>query len=153
MKLLSLYKWIAGTQNDFTRQFQNPDPDKDYLFNQARSFWNNLDGSLWVIVIGIFVLGIGIASYYYTSYNNKPGRHYKPLKWIIFLIATFFLTLILSYGALYLMCEPKLNGAATLEFMVAIGNALYTCAVYIITSVIWCNLLPTNAYRLFKFYK
>lgn len=146
MKLLPLYKWIAGSQNDFTRQFQ----DNEHLFNQARSFWNNLDGSLWVVVIAILVLGIGVAAYYYTTYNNSPGRHYKPLKWFYFLIATFVITLIVSYGIQHFICEPKLNGASTLEFMVAVGSSLYACIVYFITSVIWCNMLPTNAYRIFK---
>lgn len=147
MKLLPLYKWIAGSQNDFTRQFQN----NDLLFNQARSFWNNLDGSMWIVVICMLVLGIGVAVYYYTSYNNAPGRHYKPIKWIYFLITSFVLTLFSTYGIEYLVNEPKLNGSATLEFRVAIGNALYACIVYFITSVIWCKTLPTNAYRLFKF--
>ena len=85
MKLLPLYKWIAGSQNDFTRQFQN----NDQLFNQARSFWNKLDGSMWIVIICMLVLGIGIAAYYYTSYNNAPGRHYKPIKWILFLNSYF----------------------------------------------------------------
>lgn len=147
MKLLPLYKWIAGSQNDFTRQFQ----ENDQLFNQARSFWNNLDGSMWIVIIGMLVLGIGIAAYYYTFYNNTPGRHYKPLKWLCFLIATFVITLIISYGIQYVNCNPKLNGASTLEFRVAIGNSLYACVIYFITSVFWCNLLPTNAYRVFKF--
>lgn len=147
MKLLPLYKWIAGSQNDFTRQFQS----NDQLFNQARSFWNKLDESMWIVIICMLVLGIGVAAYYYTSYNNTPGRHYKPVKWIYFLIATFILTLFSTYGIEYLVCKPQLNGSSTLEFMVAIGNALYACIVYFITSVIWCNALPTNAYRLFKF--
>lgn len=146
MKLLPLYEWIAGTQNDFTRQFQH----NDQLFNQARSFWNNLEGSMW-IVISMVLLGVCIAAYYYTSYNNAPGRHYKPQKWLLFLGITFFITLLASYGIEHLICEPRLKGASTLEFMVAIGNALYACLVYFITSVIWCNAFPTNAYRWFKF--
>lgn len=147
MKLLSLYKWIAGSQNDFTRHFQ----DNERLFNQARSFWNNLDGSMWIVIVGMLVLGIIIAAYYFTSYNNIPGRHYKPLKWVYFLIVTFVVTLIASYGIQYMICRPKLDGASTLEFMVAIGNSIYACIIYFITSVIWCNILPTNAYRIFKF--
>ncbi len=147
MKLLPLYKWIAGSQNDFTKQFQN----NDQLFNQARSFWNKLDGAMWIVVICMLVLGIGVAVYYYTIFNNASGRRYKPIKWFYFLIASFLLTLFSTYVIEYLVCEPKLNGSAILEFMVAIGNALYACIVYFITSVIWCNALPTNAYRLFKF--
>lgn len=149
MKLLPLYKWIAGSENDFTRQFQS----NEQLFNQARSFWNKLDESMWIVVMCVLVLGIGIASYYYTLYNNTPGRHYKPLKWFYFLILTFVITLITSYGIQYMFCTPKLNGASTLELMIAIGNSLYACILYFMTSVVWCNILPTNAYRLFKFKK
>lgn len=147
MKLLQLYKWIAGSQNDFTRQFQN----NDQLFNQARTFWNKLDGSMLVVIVAMVVLSIGIAAYYYTAYNNTPGRHYKPIKWLMFLLITFVTILIVSFGLEYLICEPKLNGAKSLEFMVALGNAVYGSAVYFIISVIWCNSLPTNAYRIFKF--
>lgn len=147
MKLLPLYKWIAGSQNDFTNQFSN----NEQLFNQARAFWNKLEGSMTIVLITTIVLGILIAAYYYTSYNKMPGRHYKPRHWLIFLAVTFIGTLLVTFGLEYILAAPKLNGASTLEFMVSIGNAIYVSIVYILVSIVWCNALPTNAYRLFKF--
>ena len=146
MKLFTLYKWIAGSQNDFTRQFQ----DNEQLYNQARLFWNNIGGSLWIVLGCALILGIGIAAYYYTIYNNVPGRHYKPLKWLIFLLITFIVTIVISVVIESLLCDPKLKGAWNLELMISVGNSLYACLIYIFTSVIWCNVGPTNAYRIFK---
>lgn len=147
MKILPLYKWIAGSQNDFTSQFSN----NEQLFNQAKSFWNKLEGSMTIVVIATIVLGILWAIYYYSSYNNAPGRHYKPQHWLIFLAVTFISTLLITLGIEYFMVEPKLKGAFSLELMVSIGNAVYASIVYFLSSVIWCNAFPTNAYRLFKF--
>lgn len=137
---------IAGTQNDFTRQFNG----NEQLYNQAKAFWNGLDASMWIVVIAMIVIGIGLAAYYYTAYNNKPGRHYKPTHWIVFLGVTFIATLLVSLGIQYVLCPPKLNGAQTLELNIALGNSLYACIVYFVTSVVWCNAFPTNAYRIFK---
>lgn len=147
MKLLPLYKWIAGSQNDFTSQFNN----NEQLYNQARAFWGKLEGSMTIVLIATIVLGIMWAVFYYTAYNKMPGRHYKPRHWLIFLAVTFVSTLIVTFGLEYILASPKLNGASTLEFMVAIGNAIYASIIYFILSVVWCNAFPTNAYRLFKF--
>lgn len=147
MKLLNLYSWIAGTRNNFIKQFQ----DNDQLFNKAKDFWDKLDGLTLIVVIAMFSIAIGMAAYYYTYYNNRPGRHYKPMKWLIFLGMTFIVTLLVSLCLEYILCKPELTGSMTLEIMVALGNSIYAIVVYLITSLVWCRYLPTNAYRLLKF--
>lgn len=146
LKLIEFYSWMAGSMSDFTKTFQ----ENEALFNQAKGFWRHLDSSMIVVVAIFVVLGISLAAYYYKPYNNVPGRHYKPSCWLAFLgitfIATFALTLGFEFGAV----KPVLNGAAMLEIKVALCNAIYAVFLYIITSVVWCNALPTNAYRLFK---
>lgn len=65
------------------------------------------------------------------------------------LIVTLVVSLSIEIG----LCAPKLHGTLVLEIMLALGNALYACIAYLVMSVVWCNLLPTNAYRLLKFKK
>lgn len=146
MKLIKLYQWIAGSQSDFTKQFQN----NELLFNQARSFWNKLDGSILFVLISMLVVSIGVAIWYYTYYNNIPGRHYKFKYWLLSLASTFILVLASSFAIEYILFEPKLPGSGTLEFLIALCNAIYGVISYFIISVFWCNFLPTNACRIFK---
>ena len=147
MKPLDLYEWIAGSMSNFTRPFQ----ENEALFNQAKSFWRHLDGFMMVVIAIFVVLGIALAAAYYKPYNEKPGRHYRPTHWLIFLAITFVLTFAVTWGFEYIAVKPVLKGAAMLEMKVALGNAIYASVLYFITSVVWCNALPTNAYRLFKF--
>lgn len=147
MKLLDLYKWIAGSMSSFTKPFQ----ENEALFNQAKAFWRHLDGSMMVVIAIFIVLGIALAITYYKPYNDKPGRHYRPTHWLIFLAITFVLTFAVTWGFEYIAVKPVLKGAAMLEMKIAMGNAIYASVLYFVTSVVWCNALPTNAYRLFKF--
>lgn len=148
MKLLKLYEWIIGTMSDFARQFQ----DNETLYNQARKFWSNLEASS-IIIVGIFiVLGIIMAYTYYKPFNDKPGRHYKPKYWWIFLGITFILSFLITLGAAYFMVPPKIEGSFVLELKIALANAIYSIIVYVLISWIWCQFnLPTNAYRYLKF--
>lgn len=146
MKMLGLYKWIAGSLSDFTRPFQN----NEVLYNQAKSFWRHLESSSIVLIIIFIVLGILLAAYYYKPYNEKPGRHYRPINWICFWLLTFALTFIVTLNFEYMAVAPKLQGAFLLEAKIAVGNALYSSLLFLVTSIVWCNFLPTNAYRIFK---
>ena len=147
MKLLKLYSWISGSMTDFTKPFK----DNEALYKQARSFWGHLENNSVVIFLICLVLGIALAIYYYKPYNDSPGRHYTLKHWLIFLFITFLLTFVVTFGFEYFAVTPKLSGAIGLEAKIALGNAIYASIVYFITSVIWCNIGSTNAYRLFKF--
>ncbi len=147
MKLLDLYEWIAGTQSSFTNSFQQ----NEALYAQAKSFWRQLESSTMITIVIFLVLGIFLAAIYYKPYNEKPGRHYRPTHWLGFLIATFVITLLVTWGFEWLAVTPTLKGAGMLEFKVALGNAIYATILFVLTSVVWCYALPTNAYRLFKF--
>lgn len=147
MKPLSLYEWIAGSMSDFTKPFQ----DNELLFNQAKAFWINLDSATVVIIAFFVIIGIGMCCYYYKPYNNAPGRRYEPSHWGAFGIATLIFTFLLTLGFEYFAVNPALNGAFMVELKVALGNALYAIVLYVIASVVWCNFLPTNAFRIFKF--
>ena len=147
MKLLKLYSWIAGNMADFAKPFS----ENKALYNQAKGFWNKLENSSLVIILIFLVLGIAWAAYYYTSYNNNPGRHYTPKHWILMLLITVIVTFFVTLGFECLAAEPKINGAILLEVKIAIANALYSAFTYLLISIVWCNYLPTNAYRMFKF--
>ena len=146
MKLLQLYKWIAGGMTDFTRQFQ----DNENLFKQAQSFWNKLESvSIWILLIFI-VLSILLVVIYYQPYNNTAGRHYKPTHWAVFLLLTFIGTFGVTWLFEYIAVAPKLPGALLLEMKIALCNAIYASVLYFVLSLLWCLFLQTNAYRLIK---
>lgn len=147
MKLLKLYSWITGTMADFAKPFS----ENKALYDQAKGFWNKLENNSLLIVLIFFVLGFAWAAYYYTSYNNSPGRHYTPKHWILLLLTTVIVTFLVTLGFEYLAVEPKINGAFLLEVKIAIANALYAAFIYLLTSIVWCNTLSTNAYKMFKF--
>ena len=147
MKLLSFYKWIAGSESDFTKQFQN----NEALYNQARAYWGKMESSSSIILLIFIVVGIAMAYYYYLPYNNKPGRHYTPKHWIYFLLGTFGLSFLLTWLFEYIAISPKLTGAVILQLKIAFGNAIYALLLFVITSVVWCNAFKTNACRIFKF--
>lgn len=147
MKLLHLYKWIAGSMTDFTNQFK----DNETLYQQARAWWGHLESiSIFILLISV-LLGIILAYCYYRPYNEMPGRHYKPKYWLIFMAITFIFTGVITFLVEYILVEPRLQGSLGVEIKIAIGNAVYGTLLYFVTSVIWCNWLPTNAYRLLKF--
>lgn len=149
MKLLKIYSWIAGSMNDFARPFTQRDNEE--LYKQAKEFWTQLDNLSIVIVLIFVILGTALAAYYYKPYNDKPGRHYTLKYWIFFFFVTFILTFSLTFGFEYFAVPPKLDGATLLEIKIAIGNAIYASLVYIVTSIVWCNVGRTNACRIFKF--
>lgn len=146
---MKLSCWLAGTMSDFAEKFEN----NEALYNQARAFWRSLEGSTMWLVIIFAVCGIAFAAYYYTIYNNKPNRHYHPKYWWMHFVATFFVSLLLTLGCEYLAAAPKLDGAMSLEILIAVVNGGYAVLLYFGMSLLWWNFLPTNAYRCFKFYK
>lgn len=147
MDLLGFYKWIAGSMSEFTKPFKDNEP----MYKQAKIFWKHLDNSMFIPVIMFILLGIGFAYYYYKPFNNMPGRHYTPKYWGLFAIVTFFVVGLLTFLFEYFVVGHNIQGSVVLEFKVALGNSLYGALVYLLTSVLWCNVLSTNAYRFFKF--
>jgi membrane-associated HD superfamily phosphohydrolase len=131
--------------------FAKPFSENKALYDQAKGFWNELEKFSIFIVLLFLVLGIAWAAYYYTSYNNSPGRHYTPKHWILMFLITVVVTFLVTLGCEYLAVEPKINGAFGVELKIAIANAIYAGLAYLLTSIVWCNTLPTNAYRMFKF--
>ena len=114
MKLLKLYQWIAGKMTDFISQFQN----NDSLYQQARTFWGKLEGISTILLIIALMIGILFAVIYYKPYNNKPGRHYTPKHWIIFLVITFVMAFLLTLGFEYFAVAPHLKGKKELKIVI-----------------------------------
>lgn len=149
MKLFNIfYKWATGSLSDFTKQFG----DNETLYKQAMSFWNSMEGVALFFFITMAIIAIGMAIYYYTAYNNQPGRHYKPKHWIIMGATVCLVTLAVTLGLEYVLTKPKVNGWFVVGLKAAFANMLYALGLYFIVSWIWCQFnLPTNACRIFKF--
>lgn len=138
---------FAGTKAEFTQHFK----DNEALYNKASNFWTNLESLSFIIVLICLILGVSFSVYYYKSYNNYPGRRYTPVHWLIFLVITIIVTFALTWGFEALAVSPIDKTAQKVEMNIAIGNAVWVILIYLITSVVCCNIGKTNAYKLFKF--
>lgn len=123
----------------------------EQLRQQADNVWRQLDGLSPVLLILGLVLGVGLAVFYYTGFNEKPGRHYKRRYWLMWALLSFVLTMITTVAIEYVGVKTNLkSGYAELYWLCAINNAFYAFVGYFVTSIVWCNAFPTNAYKLFK---
>lgn len=124
--------------------------DNEALHNQAMAFWHKLESTGPELLIIMAVSGIAFAAWYYGPYNNAPGRHYKVGKWGIWLGIACAFVFLATLGIEYVLAAPKLDGSMKIEIWVAFANVVYAAFVYIVTSAVWCNCLPTNANRFLK---
>ena len=132
-------------------KFLNNFADNDQLKAQADQVWRQLDGYAPLILGLAVVIGIGIASFYYTKYNELPGRHYKVKHWAIFGLISFVLGLAATLAIEYLGIKTNLkSGIGSLYYLCAISSAVYCAGLYLLTSIFWCNFCKTNAYKIFK---
>lgn len=135
-------------------KFLNNFAHNDLLKAQADQVWRQLDGLSLVLLIACAVIGIGLAIYYYTGYNEMPGRHYKIKHWGIWAIISFVFTLITTAVIEYVCIKTNIKtGLTSLYWLCALNNALYSLVLYFLTSVVWCNFCRTNAYKFLKFTK
>jgi hypothetical protein len=148
--MISLDKifFLLQSKGKFLNQFAN----NENLKNQANAVWHSLEDIAPFLLAITVVVGAGLAAYYYTSFNNQPGRHYKVKYWGIFAIVSLVLTFVVTMGTEYLLIKTNMkNGITSLYLKCAISNAIYGIGLYLLTSIVWCNWGRTNAYRLFKF--
>lgn len=125
--------------------------DNDQLKAQAELVWRQLEGLVPVLLIITALLGIGLAIYYYTGYNEMPGRHYKMKYWGIWAAVAFVLSLFATVTIEYFGIKTNIrSGLTSLYWLCAINNALYCFGLYFLTSVVWCNYFTTNAFKYFR---
>ena len=140
--------FLLPTKGKFLQNFAH----SDQLKAQAEQVWRQLDGLSPILLILSAVIGIGLAIFYYTGYNEMPGRHYKIKHWGLWAAIAFVLTLIGTAVIEYVGIKTHLNsGLTSLYWLCAINNALYCLILYFATSVVWCNFCRTNAYKFLKF--
>ncbi len=124
----------------------------DQLKAQADLVWRQLDGFSLPLLALTAVLGIGLAIYYYTGYNEMPGRHYKIKHWGLWAGIAFFLSFISTAVIEYVCIKTNIKtGLKSLYWLCALNNALYCLILYFLTSLVWCNFGRTNAYKFLKF--
>lgn len=104
----------------------------------------------------IFGVALFTCISYYTWYNNivKPwGYHYRKRHWFVWMIISMVL---MSVGTYIIenrcLVNIDLPGTSEFIFMLYVVNLLFIVLVYFFLSMIWCNCLPTNAYRWFNWF-
>lgn len=135
--------FLLPSRGKFLSGFAN-----ENLKSQATQVWSRLTNYTSLLIVVSILVGIGLAAYYYKPYNELPGRHYKVSHWslwgIISVLLTFIITLLIEFLGIHTNLK---TGIYSLYLMTAISNAIYCAFFYFITSLVWCNFLPTNAYR------
>ena len=147
MSFLKLYEFFIGSKVDFLKPYQGE--EQDALYRQASIFWDKLDSCAIVYVLFFVMIGGAMALCYYKPFNNKPGRHYLPKYWLIMSACCAIVCFLFTLGLAVEVAGTNFRGTLWLEFKLAILNAFYSWLIYLVTSVICCKCLKTNAYKLF----
>ncbi len=147
MSIIKIF-FLLPSRGKFLEEFAG----NDQLKAQAELVWRQLDGLSPILLILTAVLGIGLSIYYYTGYNEMPGRHYKIKHWGIWATIAFILSLVVTAVIEYVGIKTNLrSGLTSLYWLCALNNALYCIILYFLTSLVWCNFFQTNAYKFLKF--
>lgn len=140
--------FLLPSQGKFLQCFA----DNEKLKAQAEQVWRQLDGLSPFLLILTALIGMGLASFYYTWYNEKPGRHYKIKYWGLWALCAPILSLVLTFAVEYVGINTNIHtGLSSLYWLCALNNALYCLMIYFLTSLVWCNVGRTNAYKFLKF--
>lgn len=138
--------FLLPSKGKFLQEFTN-----EQLKSQADKFWRDLDALSPLLLLVGAGIGIALAVYYYTSYNEMPGRHYTIKHWGIWATISFVLTLLITLGMETFLIKTSLKSDLTSIYLLCgLNNAIYSIALYFATSFVWCNFFPTNAYKFLK---
>lgn len=115
--------------------------------------WDKLNLAAIIVFLAMISISAGMAVYYYTRYNENPGRHYTPQKWGLLYGIEVLLVIAVS---IVVVCVFHPTGdfkkVLNYEIQMIIVNTLYSLVPYLFISWVWCQLgWPTNAYRYIKF--
>lgn len=148
MSAIDFYDWGLPSKGAYLNSFA-----EDHLRNSANKLWQMIDsGALFFIMVFVVVALMGAILYYYP-YNNKAGRHYKMRYWALWLVITALVAFAISAIMGFVLIDSPMKKDTT-SFIMRISaiNLVYSVLLYIIFSIIICNLnMPkTNAYRFFK---
>lgn len=145
MSLLKFFFFLPEKEK-FTQGIAN-----EQLIAKVDKLWGDLDELSLILLLGGIAIGVLIAIIYYTAYNEMPGRHYKVKHWGIGFFVTLLITLLFSAAIEYFGLKTSIkSGLMSLYCICALNSALYSLIAYLLVSFIWCNCLPTNAYKFLK---
>ena len=147
MGLLDLYRWGLPSQGQHLNKYK----DNESLYNMARAFWNNLDSASIYFIVTFIALSLILVCFYYYGYNKLPGRKYKIQHWTLWLGITAVATIVITYLLGSVIVSSNLSEKVGFLVRISLINGVYSIALYIIASLIICNIpVPTNAYRFLK---
>lgn len=146
MNVRSIF-FLLPSKGKFLQNFAQ----NEQLKAQAEQVWRRLDDLSLILLIMTVFIGIGLAVYYYTSYNEMPGRHYKVKHWGIWAAVAFALSLVGTVLIEYFGIKTNIkSGLTSLYWLCALNNAIYCFILYFFTSLVWCKFFRTNAYKFLK---
>lgn len=143
MRFIKAYKPFVDTKSQFMDKF-----DSEETKELAEQCYNSIDAGSFYIFIFMVVITIVLCVFYFTLYNNLPGRHYRRWHWAVFYIISVLTSFFGSSLIGWIIAKPAVSGYMSLVWDISLGNLVYSFLGFIVLSVVWWLFLPTNAYRL-----
>lgn len=151
--MIPFYDWILPNKMKYCLSFG----DNQAKQKAAEEFVRSLsDKEIFALIICIVIALIGSASYYwwYNEIKWPFGYHYRKRHWFGWLVITCLMAALFTLGICILfLSNMNLEGTGAFVLRLCVANVAYAIVIYGLISVLWCNVLPTNAYRWFKFKK
>lgn len=129
------------------------DANKNLSEDAINGIWDKFNTMALILIIIMLVVSVFSAIYYYTLYNESPGRHYTPQKWALIYCIEILVVFVGSLVTVFaLHPSGDINKVLGSEIQMIVINTLYSLAPYLLISWLWCQLgWPTKAYRCVKF--
>ena len=144
------YQWLLPNEQTFINSFK----DNEAKQNAAKVFIKSLSNcDLWLFISCVFLTAVACILYY-TWYNNRMepfGYHYRMRHWGAWMAIALLLSILATYFCcMFTLDKTNLSGTGEFISKFYLVSAIYSLLFFVILSVVWCNLFPTNAYRWFK---
>lgn len=130
MKIFDIYRWALPSRSALQQGLG------EQMAQQLNSFYKSLqnDSTIFLLIaVGFSLLCFII---YYWPYNNRPGRHYRWEKWMVFTWIAFGLTWAASliFGASIKAPSPQVWWRVM--GILSVVNAFYASVLYVTFSFI-----------------
>ena len=130
MKLFDIYRWALPSRSSLQQGMG------DQMTQQLNTFYKSVQNDSLFFLFTAVAFALIFFIIYYWPYNNRPGRHYRWQKWLIFLgisfACTFAVTLIIGAS----IHAPRPIIWVKVMFMLSLINSLYSALLYSVFSFI-----------------
>lgn len=129
------------------------DANNNLSEDAINGIWDKFNTMALIVIVLMLITSTAMAVYYYTLYNEYPGRHYTPQKWGMLYCLEILVVFVGSLATVFaLHPSGDINKVLGFEIQIIVINVLYSLVPYLLVSWLWCQCgWSTKAYRFVKF--